>query len=129
LVRKKNNSNDPANFFVYRYAETLLLLAEAENELNGPADAYKYINEVRNRAGIEPLSGLTKEQFRAAVLQERKLELCFEGKRWFDLVRTGNMTKVMSAHIGRTIPEYMNLLPVPQYQIDINKVLTQNPGY
>src|SRR5690606_29476917 len=84
------------NFPIIRYADVLLIYAEAANMAeNGPsAAAYEAINKVRRRAFNLPvdtpdpsvdLSGLTKEEFDAAVIQERNWELCFENDRWFDL--------------------------------------------
>lgn len=130
LVKGKVNNNDPANFPVFRYAETLLILAETENELNGPTNAYQYINQVRKRAGLSDLApGLSKDQFRNAVYHERRIELCFEAKRWFDLVRTGRMKSIMSDHLGKTIGDHQNIFPIPKLERDVNPLLTQNPGY
>ncbi len=130
LVKGKTNNNDPANFPVFRYAETLLILAETENETNGPANAYQYINQVRTRAGLTNVaSGLTKDQFRDVVFHERRVELCFEAKRWFDLVRTGRMESTMSAHLGKTVNAYQNIFPIPKLERDVNPLLVQNPGY
>lgn len=129
-ARSNNNNNYP----ILRYADVLLIKAEALNELNGPTtDAYDAINAIRKRAGagMTELSGLTKEQFRAAVLQERSWEFCFESKRYFDLIRTEQLIPIMTA-AGKN-PQQKNLLfPIPQREIDINKKLEpsdQNPGY
>lgn len=129
LVRTKNNNNTPSNYPVFRYAETLLILAEAENELNGPGSAYQYINPLRQRAGLSDFSGLSKDSFREAVYKERRIELCFEAKRWFDLVRTGRMKSVMTSHLGKSIGDHQNIFPIPQAEIDVNPLLTQNSGY
>lgn len=128
------------NFPVFRYAEVLLIFAEAENEVNGPtAAAYKAINDVRKRArtnasGVEDaaalpdLAGLTKDDFRKAVWREREMELCFEGHGFFDLVRTDRLISENQA-IGKTVNPKYKLYPIPQYALDANKGLTQNPGY
>src|SRR5215471_7319946 len=92
-----NSGRSNLNWPVYRYAETLLLHAEAENEANGPANAYASINAVRARAGLPPLAGLTQAQFRDAVRQERSWELAFESKRLFDLKRWGLYIQVIGA--------------------------------
>src|SRR5690606_40858776 len=76
------------NWPVYRYADVLLMLAEALNEEGRTGEAYEYINAVRIRAGLETLSGLNQIAFRQAVYQEERVELAFENHRWFDLLRT-----------------------------------------
>src|SRR5690606_29245111 len=73
---------------IFRYSNVLLMLAEAINEDSGPSEAYAYLNQVRARAGLGALSGLTKETFREAVYHERRIELAFENDRWFFLKRT-----------------------------------------
>ena len=79
------------NWVVLRYADVLLMYAEARNEINGGPDniAYDMVNMVRERAGLDPLTGgLDKSAFALALEHERQVELAFEGHRWFDLVRT-----------------------------------------
>ena len=91
-----NNCDD--DWPVYRYAEVLLMLAEAENEQAGrTADALTNLNAVRARAGLAPSTAVTQDQVRTAVMKERRLELAFENKRWPDLVRWGTANAVMSA--------------------------------
>lgn len=124
------------NFIVLRYADVLLMYAEALNEINGPtAEAYDAINQVRTRArngdpAAEPqdLSGLTQEQFRDAVLQERSWELCYEGHRRWDLLRTGKYLSTMQA-FGIPATEKNLLYPIPQNERDVNAALSQNTGY
>lgn len=84
------------NFPVYRYAEVLLLLAEALNEQGKPAEAP--LNAVRDRAGLGPTTASGQEALRTAILDERRVELAFENKRWLDLVRTGNAVSVITAY-------------------------------
>src|SRR5256885_14164760 len=80
-----NNGRTDLNWPIYRYAEVLLLFAEAENEANGPtADAYSAINQVRARAKLPLLAGVSQDQFPDAVHQERSWELAFESKRRVD---------------------------------------------
>ncbi|MEP6731056.1 MAG: RagB/SusD family nutrient uptake outer membrane protein [bacterium] len=126
-----NSGRSNLNWPVYRYAETLLLHAEAENEANGPAAAYASINAVRARAGLPALSGLTQVQFRDAVRQERSWELAFESKRLFDLKRWGLYTQVIGADpVSKTGWKPTNLwAAIPQHEIDINPGIVQNPGY
>ncbi len=130
-------ANSPNNFYVIRYADVLLMRAEAENELNGPNNAYSAINLVRERAGIPALSGLSKESFRLAIRKERATELSFEGHRRLDLLRWGiyvetirNSTSKFLAEPAANIQDYNVLLPVPNNEIAAsNGSLVQNPGY
>lgn len=85
------------NWPVYRYAEVLLLYAEALNE-NGKGSASTYLNMVRSRAGLSATTASGQVDLRAAILAERRVELAFENKRWLDLVRTGNAESVMAAY-------------------------------
>ncbi|MCF8229132.1 MAG: RagB/SusD family nutrient uptake outer membrane protein, partial [Bacteroidales bacterium] len=95
------------------------------------------INQVRERArnaqtGVLPdLSGLTQDEFRKAVLAERRHEFVNEGKRWFDLVRTGNLVEyVKEAKGDKANPqEFNNLFPIPQRERNNNPNLSQNTGY
>ena len=127
-------SESAANVAIIRYAEVLLIHAEAENELNGPtAKAYKSLNRVRRRAGLSDLpTGLTKDQFREAVYLDRRLEVVFEYQRWFDLIRqkdaTGKSTFVANLQkVGKTnATEKHRLYPIPQSEIDNNPKLEQN---
>ncbi len=138
--------NSDNNMQILRYSDALLMYAEALNEVGRTGDAYAYLNRVRERAFNDTdhdYSGLSQEEFRTAVWQERRLELAFEGHRWFDLVRTGRFVQRMKEHsayeasvaesnkveIAQNLKDYMILMPVPQREIDINPKLTQNPGY
>ena len=124
------------NFPLFRYAEVLLIYAEASNEVNGPTpQAYQAINKVRQRARMDKadsvlpdLSGLSQSGFRDAVLQERHWELAGEGKRWFDLKRTERLLDVMSED-GKNISERNRLFPVPNVELELNNSWNQNPGY
>lgn len=121
----------PNNFIVFRYADLVLIKAEAENEVNGPTSAaYAEINKVRNRAGLPNLTtGLSKDQFRDSVLRERNLELALEQIRWFDLKRTDRLKTTLTS-VGRPWNDKYFLFPIPQSEIDAsNGVITQNPGY
>ncbi len=123
------------SFPLLRYSDILLIYAETANHSdNGPSEAaYNAINQVRRRAGLEPLSGLTREQFNEAVLEERRLELCFEGHRWFDLVRTGRLLNAVknenSFSRNTVIQPFHVLFPIPQREMDANAQLSQNQGY
>ena len=85
----KAPQNFPHAWTIFRYAEILLNAAEAINEADGPAEAYRYVNEVRGRAGIQMpgYANMSASEFRARVRNERRVELCFEDHRFFDLRR------------------------------------------
>ena len=91
------NNNHGMDWPVYRYSEVLLFLAEALNEQGKAGEAAPYINEVRARAGLEAYTG----DLREAIYKERRVELAFENKRWFDLVRTGRAVDVITAYGNR----------------------------
>ncbi len=124
---------------ILRYADALLLFAEAENQVNGgPTQAAcDAVNQIINRAtggvpnAADPLitTSMSKQEFDDAVIQQRSWELCFEYDRWFDIQRKRILDKV-------TDPDYLQnynvedyLLPIPQKDLRLNKNLTQNPGY
>ncbi|RAJ08001.1 RagB/SusD family nutrient uptake outer membrane protein [Arenibacter echinorum] len=124
---------------ILRLAEMYLIAAEAENEMNGPAAAYEYINKVRERARIDnadplnvpDLSGLSQEDFRDAVLMERKWELHLEGSAWFDLKRTQSFDLVQAARgteLVVPIGPYNNTWLIPDFEISNNNI-DQNPSY
>lgn len=122
----------PADITVLRYADVLLMRAEALNELGyGNAEAFTLLNQVRTRAGLAAKTTAdlpSQESFRNFVAQERRVELAFEGERWFDLVRTGKALTALQA-AGKAITQKNLLFPIPQEQIDRNPNLVQNPGY
>lgn len=94
-----NNTND--NWPVYRYAEVLLFLAESINEQGRTGDAQSFLNQVRTRAGLPNTTAGAQASLRDAIMQERRVELAFENKRWLDLVRSGNAQTVMTAYGNR----------------------------
>jgi hypothetical protein len=128
---------------IFRYAHVYLMCAEALNEVNsGPtAAAYEYINSVRQRAGLTDLSGLSQSAFRDAVYQEERLEVAFEGHRWFDLLRTDRAISVMNSKLGddpattvgpsEAINANQLLYPIPANVIATSSAgtITQNDGY
>jgi hypothetical protein len=123
------------DWIVLRYADVLLMYAEALNEQGSTGAALPYINRVRERAGLADLSGtITQDSLRTAVANERRLELNMEGHRWFDLVRTGQAITVMNAYFannGKTtkVDDHNLLFPVPNGEITTNPILKQNNGY
>lgn len=122
------------DIIILRYADVLLMFAEAENEVNGPTTAaYAAINRVRARVLMPNVTaGLTKDKFRNEVIHERRIEFGFEGQRWFDLVTLGIANQKINAinELGRKfVPNKQELFPIPQSEINLNPNLTQNPGY
>lgn len=125
-------NTSPADFPVLRYADVLLMQAEALNEIGQTTQAETPLNEVRARAGLGEVHGLSKDAFREKVLHERRMELAFEGDRWFDLIRINNGQYALDFlhSIGKVNATSKNLLlPIPQKEIDANPNLLQNPGY
>ncbi|GAB3167500.1 RagB/SusD family nutrient uptake outer membrane protein [Telluribacter humicola] len=95
------HGNTGQNWPVYRYSEVLLFLAEALNEQGKTSEAATYLNQVRTRAGLAATTASSQADMRKAIMQERRVELAFENKRWFDLVRTGMVNEVISAYGAR----------------------------
>jgi len=145
------------NFIYFRYAEVLLGYAEAQNEASGPdATVYAAINQIRARAGLPGLAGgLSQDQMRAAIHQERRVELCFENRRFYDMIRWKEAMTVMNVdkhameitnsspnddkgvwqytviplNHPHTFLQKMYLDPIPQPVLAQNPKLVQNPGY
>lgn len=143
------------NFIFFRYGEVLLNYAEALNEAEGPvADVYTYMNQIRKRAGMPDLpAGLTKEQMRERIHNERAVELAFEEHRWWDILRWKEGTEIipktinamdvgktatgftynvipMAAIYQRVFQDYMHIYPIPRNEVDkSNGILKQNPGW
>lgn len=142
-----NGFNSTDNTYVLRYAEVLLAYAEAVNEQTGPsADVLAKLNLVRQRAGLDALTltspqALTKQAMRNEIDRQRRLELAFEGERWFDLLRyarhtlaDGSATHAVNAldiiQQQRSTRDVNYLLfPFPQAELNTNPLLQQNPGY
>ncbi|MEA5128062.1 MAG: RagB/SusD family nutrient uptake outer membrane protein [Proteiniphilum sp.] len=107
------------NLIVLRYAEILLTYAEARNEYSGPdASVYSALNRVRNRGGLENVSGLSQDELRELIRRERHIELCFENKRYFDIMRWRKGPEIIGKDVyGMDITyELVNGKPVPKYQ-------------
>lgn len=118
----------PQNSHVVRYADVLLTYAESIMEIEGGVssntEALMAFNQVRSRAGLEPLDQID----RAIVLHERRVEFAFEGQRWFDLLRSGRAVEILSLH-GKNPSAERLLFPIPSAELKINTNLVQNPGY
>ncbi len=95
------NGNHGMNWPIYRYSEVLLLLAESLNEQNKSMEAATYMNQVRSRAGLGNYQVVSQSEMRTALFKERRVELAFENKRWFDLVRSGTAIAVITAYGNR----------------------------
>lgn len=132
IVSTKAANDSRANWKVIRYADVLLMYAEALNENGKTTQAIPYLNQIRTRAGVsEYPAGLTQSETRDAIAKERRLELSFEGVRWFDLTRTGKAYETMTA-AGVGMPDYMTLFPLPLSQVQLindETIFPQNPGY
>lgn len=136
-------ANDAGNdWIVLRYADVLLMAAEAYNELGQPQPALTYLNEVRHRAALSASGTTEKTALRSAIALERRLELNCEGHRWFDLVRTGQAKTVMNAFFEKykadddqtgknsAIQDNELIFPIPGFQVNLNPdKIKQNPGY
>ncbi|GEO07257.1 membrane protein [Adhaeribacter aerolatus] len=138
-----NAGQSETNYMVLRYADILLMYAEAQNEAIGPdATVYAAINKVRQRAGLVPYevpAGKTKAQMREIIRRERRIELAGEGFYYTDIRRWKTAEQVLNATIftsqnqaivKRTFnPTRDYWWPIPQTQRDLNPNLTQNDVY
>ncbi len=138
FINKYRNFTEGSNqnYIFIRLADILLLKAEALNELNDVVGAATLVNQIRTRVSLPNISATNQTDMRLAIEKERRLELAYEGIRWYDLKRTGRAIAVMNAAVG---PNLENLgynvtpnrlvWPIPQAELDKNTKLTQNPGY
>lgn len=128
------------NYYITRYADLLLMYAEALHQLTpGSTEAYEAFNKVRRRAYSLPVdapsprdltTGLSPQQFQDSVIKERRLEFAFEGQRRFDLLRTGKLKEAVKAQDAAiNVLDKHLLFPVPTLEMDTNPLLVQNDGY
>ncbi|MCD7978479.1 MAG: RagB/SusD family nutrient uptake outer membrane protein [Tannerellaceae bacterium] len=134
------------NMHIIRYADAILMYAEALNEIGESSKALTQLNRIRERAFGDHTGNyqlMSQDEFRKVILHERRLEFPHEGHRWFDLVRTGTFVERMKEHsayeakvaesnkteLAANLKEHMVLMPIPQSEIDLNPQLTQNPGW
>ena len=152
---RAQNANG-SNFIIFRLGEVLLSYAEAQNEAVGPdASVYDALNQLRKRAELPPLMpGMDQAELRDYIRRERRVELAFEEKRWFDIRRwkittgpagvlttpafgmlitpdkaTGQLTYSTVKVFENRFFDYQNWMPIPQEDIAKNTQLVQNPGY
>lgn len=143
------------NYVFFRYGEVLLNYAEAQNEAAGPdASVYNAINQIRKRAGMPDLpAGLTKDQMRSRIRNERAIELAFEDQRLYDVLRWKKGKEIiaqpvygisvvkntsgtfsytptkLTEYYQRVFEDYMHLYPIPKTEVQKSKNLQQNPGW
>ncbi|WP_420152787.1 RagB/SusD family nutrient uptake outer membrane protein [Siphonobacter sp.] len=141
LVKKYRDPNSNGNVYavnipIFRYADVILIAAEAEARQNGAtAVAYGYLNQIRKRAGLEDVpAGLSKDAFIEAILQERAWEFFAEGDRWYDLTRTNTFMSVVAKAVNNVYPTRNpqarnRYFPIPQDEINANPQLVQNPDW
>ena len=133
-------TNVGTNWRIIRYADVLLMLSEALNEQGKTSDAEIYLNQVRTRAQVTTVSGLSQDDMRSAIIDERVLELTGEGHRFFDLVRWGLADDYLGAtslHVdhpkslsgGVFQSDKHEVVWIPQGELDANPNLVQNPNY
>jgi hypothetical protein len=128
--------NSGANIRLFRYADLLLIAAEAANELGNSTEALDYLNQVRDRARqgnpeiLPDVTTTNQAELRTTIWQERRVELAMEQHRYFDLVRQGQAQAVFNNLDINWTPGKHEVYPIPQSEIDISAgTLTQNPGY
>jgi hypothetical protein len=145
---RSGNEQYSCNWIVYRYADVLLMKAEALSQLGRYAEAMNIITEIRDRAGLGPVAiANSPVAYEDAILEERALELAYEGKRWFDLLRMGRrnnyarkdkLIEIIVSNVPSTQKRILATkltnplgwyLPIYEDEIERNKELVQNPYY
>ena len=152
-INAPDYNRNATNFIYLRYADVLLMQAEAENEINGPSNAYQYVNLLMTRArnangtprsAPTDFANMTQDQFREAIWKERNFELMGEAHMWYDLVRTGKYITYIDGfnayefdnpdnHFPGEVKMISNpnnvLFPIPLSEITINSKIIQNQGF
>ncbi len=138
FINKYRNITGPSpqNFILLRLADIILLKAEVLNENGDIAGAAALVNQIRSRVNLPNTTASNKADMKLAIEKERRLELVFEGHRWFDLLRTGRAIEVMNnvkgpngTSLGYVVTENRLRWPIPQAELDKNTKLVQNEGY
>lgn len=138
FINKWRNFNEGSdqNYIFIRLADILLLKAEALAESGDLAGALTIVNQIRTRVKLSAVSSTSKDEVKKLILKERRLELAFEGVRWYDLKRTNTAIETMNAAkgpngetLGYNLTKPRLLWPIPQSELDKNAKLSQNEGY
>lgn len=136
-----NTAHSDLNYTIYRLADVMLMYAEASNRAAGGPDvnAISYVNLIRARATLPAIGTMSQDDFEKEVWIQRYLELCFEGKTWFDILRTRKVRNDTNGNFddfighttvwGKTFTENQLLFPIPLREINNNPSLTQNKGF
>jgi hypothetical protein len=123
-IQRNNPNGDQSNdYVVFRYADALLMKAEASFRLGKTADALAEINKIRVRSGVTPMTTLTDKD----ILAERGREMAWEARRRNDMIRFGTFSQ--ERKFMKNLNKTRELFPIPQARIDANPLLKQNPGY
>lgn len=137
----KVTSHSDLNYTIYRLADVMLMYAEASNRAEGTpnGNAVAYVNSIRERADLAPIGALGQDAFEKEVWTQRYLELAYEGKTWFDMLRTrkvrNDITKNYDEFVGhtttwgKTLTAKQLLFPIPSREVNNNTNLEQNPGF
>lgn len=126
-IQYAQNKNHWENIKILRYADVILIAAEAAIELGQTATATTYLNRIRTRAGLSGTTATTQANIRAAIKQERRVEFGMEFERFYDLVRWNDATTVLASY---GYADRNKHFPIPQEAIDkAQGVLVQNPNY
>lgn len=136
-----NSAHSDLNYTIYRLADVMLMYAEASNRAEGAPnpDAVNAVNQIRQRAQLLPIATMPQDAFEMEVWTQRYHELAYEGKTWFDMLRTRKVKNDITGNFddfighttvwGKTFTENQLLLPIPQREINNNPKLTQNKGF
>ncbi|MFD2570323.1 RagB/SusD family nutrient uptake outer membrane protein [Spirosoma soli] len=137
ITQQNEGDND---WPILRYADIVLLYAEALNNNGKTSPALTQVNTIRQRAGLAPKTGLSAADTQLAIEQERRVELCYEGHRWHDLIRWGKDVSTMTTFKAKYLtldPANANMSPAPERKLyaiplretTLNPKIIQNPGY
>ena len=136
-----STAHSDLNYTIYRLADVMLMYAEASNRAGtGPnGDAIAYVNMIRQRANLPAITSMSQDEFEKEVWTQRYLELSYEGKTWFDMLRTRKVRNDITGNFdefvghttvwGKTFTQNQLLFPIPLREINNNPNLTQNPGF
>lgn len=136
-----NSAHSDLNYTIYRLADVMLMYAEASNRAEGApnSNAISYVNMIRQRANLAPITSVGVDEFEKEVWSQRYLELAFEGKTWFDMLRTRKVRNDVTGNFddfvghttvwGKSFTENQLLFPIPLREINNNPNLTQNKGF